>query len=85
MSVAQIIIVAALIGFALWLVSAYNRLIALRGHLHNAFAQIDVQLRRRFDLIPNLVECAKGYIKHERETLEAVIAARDLLVEFGPA
>ena len=77
MSVAQIIIVAALIGFALWLVSAYNRLIALRGHLHNAFAQIDVQLRRRFDLIPNLVEVARRYMEHERGTLEAVIAARN--------
>lgn len=76
MSVAQIIIVAALIGFALWLVSAYNRLIALRGHLHNAFLQIDVQLRRRFDLIPNLVEVARQYLTHERGTLQAVLDAR---------
>ena len=59
MSVAQIIIVAALIGFALWLVSAYNRLIALRGHLHNAFAQTDAQLPRRLDLTPNPVEVAR--------------------------
>ncbi|HPU52605.1 MAG TPA: LemA family protein [Burkholderiaceae bacterium] len=77
MSLPQIIIVAVLIGFSLWLVSAYNRLIALRGHLHNAFAQIDVQLRRRFDLIPNLVDVARRYMEHERGTLEAVIAARN--------
>lgn len=59
-----------------WGVGAYNRLISLRNQIKNAFAQIDVQLKRRYDLIPNLVETAKGYIKHERETLEAVIAAR---------
>ena len=55
----------------------YNRLVALRQRFKNAFAQIDVQLKRRYDLIPNLVETAKGYLKHERETLEAVIAARN--------
>ena len=55
----------------------YNRLVALRQRFKNAFAQIDVQLKRRYDLIPNLVETAKGYMKHERETLEAVIAARN--------
>jgi LemA protein len=54
----------------------YNRLVALRQRFKNAFAQIDVQLKRRYDLIPNLVEVAKGYLAHERETLEAVIAAR---------
>lgn len=57
-------------------VGIYNRLITLRNRFKNAFAQIDVQLKRRYDLIPNLVETAKGYIKHERETLEAVIQAR---------
>jgi len=55
----------------------YNRLVALRQRFKNAFAQIDVQLKRRYDLIPNLVETVKGYMKHERETLEAVIAARN--------
>ena len=61
----------------MWVVSAYNRLVALRNRFKNAYAQIDVQLKRRYDLIPNLVETAKGYIKHERGTLEAVIAARN--------
>ena len=55
----------------------YNRLVRLRNRFKNAFAQIDVQLKRRYDLIPNLVETAKGYMKHERETLEAVIQARN--------
>jgi LemA protein len=61
----------------MFVVSAYNRLVALRNRYKNAFSQIDVQLKRRYDLIPNLVETAKGYIKHERGTLEAVIAARN--------
>src|SRR5687767_7054207 len=56
----------------------YNRLVALRQRFKNAFAQIDVQLKRRYDLIPNLVEVAKGYLAHERETLESVIRARNL-------
>ncbi len=58
-------------------IAIYNRLVALRNRFKNAFAQIDVQLKRRYDLIPNLVETAKGYLKHERETLEAVIQARN--------
>src|ERR1041384_1224350 len=62
---------------AFWAVSIYNGLVALRNRYKNGFAQIDVQLKRRYDLIPNLVEVAKGYMKHERETLEAVIAARN--------
>lgn len=61
----------------IWGVSLYNGLVALRNRFKNAYAQIDVQLQRRYDLIPNLVETAKGYLKHERETLEAVIAARN--------
>jgi LemA protein len=60
-----------------WVVSIYNKLVALRNRFKNAFAQIDVQLKRRYDLIPNLVEIAKSYMKHERETLEAVIQARN--------
>src|SRR5512142_1162142 len=60
-----------------WLIAGYNRLVSLRNRFKNAYAQIDVQLKRRYDLIPNLVETAKGYIKHERGTLEAVIAARN--------
>ncbi len=67
--------IALLAGF--WLIGAYNGLVTLRNRFKNAFAQIDVQLKRRYDLIPNLVETAKGYLKHERETLEAVIAARN--------
>jgi LemA protein len=59
-----------------WVIGAYNRLVSLRNAFKNAFAQIDVQLKRRYDLIPNLVETAKAYMKHERETLEAVIRAR---------
>lgn len=60
----------------LWVMGAYNGLVTLRNRFKNAFAQIDVQLKRRYDLIPNLVETAKGYMKHERETLDAVISAR---------
>ena len=60
-----------------WAIGAYNRLVGLRNQFKNAFAQIDVQLKRRYDLIPNLVETAKAYMKHERETLEAVIKARN--------
>ncbi len=63
--------------FVVWAVGMYNGLVQTRNRFKNAFAQIDVQLKRRYDLIPNLVETAKGYMKHERETLEAVIAARN--------
>ena len=72
-----IVLVALVLLAALAAVSTYNKLVALRNRFKNAFAQIDVQLKRRYDLIPNLVETAKGYIKHERGTLEAVIAARN--------
>lgn len=71
------VLVAFVVILALWAVGIYNSLVALRNRFKNAFAQIDVQLKRRYDLIPNLVETAKGYLKHERETLEAVIAARN--------
>src|SRR5437899_69154 len=72
-----IILVIPIFFVLMFIVSAYNRLVALRNRYKNAYAQIDVQLKRRYDLIPNLVETAKGYIKHERGTLEAVIAARN--------
>jgi LemA protein len=65
------------------LAGAYNRLVVARNKYKNAFAQIDVQLKRRHDLIPNLVEVAKGYMKHEKETLEGVIHARNLAVTAG--
>jgi LemA protein len=73
------LLVILIVGFLLlmFVVGIYNRLVSLRNRFKNAFAQIDVQLKRRYDLIPNLVETAKGYIKHERGTLEAVIAARN--------
>ncbi|WP_043317405.1 LemA family protein [Microbulbifer sp. HZ11] len=69
-----LVIIAALI---LYVISIYNKLVSLKHRYENAFAQIEVQLKRRYDLIPNLVESARGYLKHERETLEAVIAARN--------
>lgn len=65
---------------ALWWIATYNGLVSRRNETKNAWSQIDVQLKRRYDLIPNLVETAKGYLKHERETLEAVIAARNQAV-----
>ena len=73
-----LVVLVALVLFAvLFVAGMYNKLVALRNRFKNAWAQIDVQLKRRYDLIPNLVETAKGYIKHERGTLEAVIAARN--------
>ena len=71
------ILLIIVIAVVAWAVMVYNGLVALRNRFKNAFAQIDVQLKRRYDLIPNLVETAKGYLKHERETLEAVIRARN--------
>ena len=72
----SLIVLAVLVVLAFWGVGIYNGLVTARNAFKNAFAQIDVQLTRRYDLIPNLVEVAKGYLKHERETLEAVIQAR---------
>ena len=77
MSVGGWIFLVVLVGLAVWAISVFNGLVARRNRFRNAFAQIDVQLKRRHDLIPNLVETAKGYMKHERETLEAVVAARN--------
>ena len=79
------IFLAILVALVIWAISIYNGLVALRNRFKNAFAQIDVQLKRRYDLIPNLVETAKGYIKHERETLEAVIKARNVAVTAASA
>lgn len=76
-----LIVIAALVG--LFFIAQYNALVTLRNRFKNAFAQIDVQLKRRYDLIPNLVETAKGYLQHERETLEAVTAARNAAQAAG--
>jgi LemA protein len=78
MSLIVVLVIIVLVIF--FFVGQYNRLVTARNAFKNAFAQIDVQLTRRYDLIPNLVETVKGYIKHERETLEAVIAARNSAV-----
>ena len=83
------LIVAIVVGGAIGLmllmyaVSLFNNLVALKNRFQNAFAQIDVQLKRRYELIPNLVEVAKGFMKHERETLEAVISARNAAYSAG--
>ncbi len=77
MDVSTIITLVVLAALAMWTVAIYNQLVALKNRYKNAFAQIEVQLKRRYDLIPNLVETAKGYMEHERGTLEAVTEARD--------
>jgi LemA protein len=83
------ILLAIVAGVALlvilFVIGIYNRLVRLRNRYKNAFSQIDVQLKRRYDLIPNLVETCKGYMKHERETLDAVIRARNQAVSAGQA
>ena len=84
-AVTLIAVGAVVVLLAMMVIGIYNKLVALRNRYKNAFAQIDVQLKRRYDLIPNLVEVAKGYMKHERETLEAVIQARNQAVTAGQA
>ena len=76
MSMTAWVVGGMLAAAAIWAVAAYNRLVQLRNRIANAFGQIDVQLKRRHDLVPNLVEVARGYLKHEAATLEAVIQAR---------
>src|SRR5260221_8514431 len=70
------VVLAIIVALAVWAIGIYNGLVTLRNRFKNAFSQIDVQLKRRYDLIPNLVESVKGYMQHERGTLEAVIKAR---------
>ena len=85
MSTTQILTWVVMVTLALWMLAAYNRLVRNRNEIANAFAQIDVQLKRRYDLIPNLVDVARKYVQHEHETLEAVIAARNGAKSAGDA
>ena len=77
MDIGTIVFFGALVALAVFVIGIYNKLVTLKNRYINGFSQIEVQLKRRYDLIPNLVETAKGYLSHERETLEAVIAARN--------
>ena len=83
--IAVLVVVVLVVVLAAWVVGLYNGLVVRKNRFKNAFAQIDVQLRRRYDLIPNLVETAKGYLAHERETLTAVIEARNQAVGAAKA
>ena len=76
--IAMVVLVVVVLGLGGFVIGVYNKLVTMRNRYKNAYAQIDVQLKRRYDLIPNLVEIAKGYIKHERETLENVTKARNI-------
>jgi LemA protein len=77
MDIALIVVLVIIVMIVFYIIGIFNKLVALKNRSENAFAQIEVQLKRRYDLIPNLIETAKGYIKHERETLEAVVTARN--------
>jgi LemA protein len=85
MVIALIVILAIIVILLIWVVMTYNGLVRLRNRVENAWAQIDVQLKRRIDLIPNLVETVKGYASHERDTLDAVVRARNAsIAATGP-
>lgn len=77
MDTTLIVILVVVVLIVFYVIAIFNKLVTLKNRYQNAFAQIEVQLKRRYDLIPNLIETAKGYIKHERETLEAVVEARN--------
>lgn len=83
--IALLVVVVLVVVLVAWIVGLYNGLVVLKNRFKNAFAQIDVQLRRRYDLIPNLVETAKGYMTHERETLTAVTEARNIAASAAKA
>ena len=83
--IALLVVVVLAVVLVAWVIGLYNGLVVLKNRFKNAFAQIDVQLRRRYDLIPNLVETAKGYLKHERETLTAVTEARNIAASAAKA
>ncbi len=83
--IVALVLVGLVVVLGAWVAGIYNSLVALRNRFKNAFAQIDVQLKRRYDLIPNLVEVAKGYMKHESTTLENVIKARNIALAASQA
>jgi Uncharacterized conserved protein len=83
MWIALIVILALVLVLGLWFAGVYNGLVGLRNQVKNAWAQIDVQLKRRYDLIPNLIETVKGYMTHERQTLESVTNARNLAQQLS--
>jgi LemA protein len=86
MSTSTIILLVVIVGAVLWVISVYNGLVAMRQRVNQAFADVDVQLRQRHDLVPNLVETVKGYAAHERGTLDEVVKARNAAVAAqGPA
>jgi LemA protein len=86
MSTSAIILIVVIVGAVLWAISVYNGLVAMRQRVNQAFADVDVQLRQRHDLVPNLVETVKGYAAHERGTLDEVVKARNAAVTAqGPA